>query len=83
METKVIQIIIENNKVTKTRLKERGFFSDDPQFLFNTAMVLSSGRSMILSYRMHDMEKTEAFLVREEIPYKRIIRRGENTQDET
>lgn len=72
MKTK--EIIIENTKHTLKRIKERGLFSDDPQWYFNAYQVLLSGRSY--SSR-NNLDNKELFLVSEDIPYKRIIRIGD------
>jgi hypothetical protein len=52
-------------------LKSRGFFSDDPQWLFNAYLVLEK-RCFILKYNgAYDLEEVEYFLAKEDIPYRK------------
>ena len=75
MSFTVESIIIKNDKKTMERLRLRGFFSNDPQWLFNAMMVLeSSKRDMIFNHKYRDLDKIEMFLVQEDIPYYRTLR---------
>jgi hypothetical protein len=67
-------IIIQNNKETLRRLRDRGMFSDDPQWLFNAHMVLASARDVVFRRDRHyDIFKIEDFLSKEDIPYIRTL----------
>lgn len=72
MKTKEIKI--DNTKSNLKRIKERGLFSDDPQWYFNAYQVLLSGRNYSSK---SELDAKEWFLVSEDIPYKRIIRVGD------
>lgn len=70
---KTLSIVIKFDRPTLKRLRQRGVFSDDPQWLFNAHMVLDSKRDVVFRANIHDLEKIETFLVSEEIPYHRTI----------
>lgn len=70
MKTK--KIIISRDIKTLNRIKERGLFSDDPQWLFNAMMVLEK-RDYVYNGLKCSLDQVEEFLVTEDIPYYRII----------
>lgn len=74
---KTLSIVIHYDKTTMRRLKERGMFSDDPQWLFNAHFILDSARDVVFRSPRHDLSKIEDFLAQEDIPYTRTLGKGE------